>query len=231
MVDLGTLGGGYSRAVAVNLWGQVVGDSTTPGDTVSHAFSWTKKGGMIDLGTPPGSYSNASAVNTWGQVVGSIFTPGNLGYHAFSWTQQGGMVDLGTLGGGYSEAFAVNDSGQVVGYSGTSGGADHAFSWSRWGGMVDLGTLGGSNSYPGFFGPPFQRTVNIGGQVVGYSNTRGDAGYHAFSWTQEGGMLDLRPLGGTNSIAFAVNDSGQVVGSCDLASGQSHACLWNVVRY
>ena len=51
MVDLGTLGGRYSNAVAVTASGQVVGNSTLAGDTVSHAFSWTASGGMVDLGT------------------------------------------------------------------------------------------------------------------------------------------------------------------------------------
>ena len=40
MVDLGTLGGSQSFAVAVNDHGQVVGYSHTAGDAESHATLW-----------------------------------------------------------------------------------------------------------------------------------------------------------------------------------------------
>ena len=50
MVDLGTLGGAYSQAVAVNDNGQVVGSSRLA-ERRAHAFSWTAAGGMVDLGT------------------------------------------------------------------------------------------------------------------------------------------------------------------------------------
>ena len=78
VTDLGTLGGSYSYASAVNDSGQVVGYSGTAGSFASHAFSWTQKGGMVDLGTLGGSdgYSSASAVNDSGQVVGSSSTAG-----------------------------------------------------------------------------------------------------------------------------------------------------------
>jgi probable HAF family extracellular repeat protein len=116
-IDLGTLGGSYSSAIALNDGGQVVGISYTDGDTVSHAFSWTRSAGMIDLGTLGGSESYPYAVNANGQVVGGSHMPGDSEHHAFSWTESVGMTDLGTLGGTYSVATAVNSSGQVAGTS------------------------------------------------------------------------------------------------------------------
>ena len=157
MVDLGTLGGDYSEAVAVNDSGQVVGDAN------GHAFSWTAAGGMVDLGTLGGNYSEAVAVNSTGQVVGGSGTSSGAG-DAFSWTTAGGMIDLGTLGGDYSDAMAVNSTGQVVGYSPTASDVSDAFgdafSWTAAGGMVDLGIPAGydfSNA----------AAVNDSGQVVG----------------------------------------------------------------
>src|SRR5207249_4109348 len=99
MIDLGTLGGSASQAVAVNASGQVVGASYTAGDSATRAFSWTAAAGMIDLGTLGGSSSSAEAVNASGQVVGAGDIVGNAAFHAFSWTPAGGMIDLGTLGG------------------------------------------------------------------------------------------------------------------------------------
>ena len=57
--------------------------------------------------------------------------------------------------------------------------------------------------------------------------TAGDAETHAFSWTQADGMVDLGTLGGTSSIAFAVNEGGQVVGDSRTAGdAATHAFSW-----
>ena len=203
-VDLGTLGGRESQAVAISNMGQVVGWSATVSGR-QHAFSWTATGGLTDLGTLGGLDSQAVAVNDAGQVVGwSTIADGSQ--HAFSWTSSGGMVDLGTLGGAFSSAADVNAGGQVVGAAATSEGLSHAFSWTASGGMVDLGTLGGAASSA--------RAINATGQIVGTASP--PVGFaHAFSWTPAGGMVDLGALGGTFSFAVDVNDSGQVVGSTD----------------
>jgi probable HAF family extracellular repeat protein len=237
MVDLGTLGGSESLAFGVNDNGEVVGcsDITGTGGSCSagesgndvHAFSWTATGGMVDLGTLGGATSDANAVNDSGQVVGWAETASGA-VHAFSWTRTGGMVDLGTLGGLYSNAAGVSDSGQVVGTAATANGDLHAFSWTPGGGMVDLGTLGGSQSLS--FG------VNDSGEVVGCADIAGGAPYqdcegggsseYAFDWTTSGGMVDLGALGGSASVAYGVNDNGEVVGEAQLASGPSHAFSW-----
>ena len=93
MVDLGTLGSGYSDASRINDAGQVVGwADTATGDM--HAFLWTAASGMIDLGTLGGQSSYAADINEAGQIVGTADTP--TGTHAFLWTQSGGMIDLGS---------------------------------------------------------------------------------------------------------------------------------------
>jgi probable HAF family extracellular repeat protein len=47
-IELGTLGGSSSFAEALNASRQVVGISTAVVNGASHAFSWTKRGGMVD---------------------------------------------------------------------------------------------------------------------------------------------------------------------------------------
>jgi probable HAF family extracellular repeat protein len=257
MVYLGILGTNWSVARAANVLGQVVGESSSSGGSLWYAWSWTRSGGMINLGfgtahavndngqvvgqdgvkhafswTEAGGMVNlgegfAQAVNNNGQVVG--LTTASLGeYQAFSWTQSEGRILLGTLGGRYAWANAVNDSGQVVGTSETADGSTHAFSWTKDGGMIDLGTLGGKNSNVGWWDISFAaRAVNAGGQVVGWSETV-DGETHAFSWTKEGGMVDLGTLGGTESGAYAVNDRGDIVGYGSTIDGFHHAVLWKV---
>src|SRR5439155_16140122 len=123
MVDLGSLGGTFSQAIAVNKNGMVIGSSAIPGDPMrnavldTHAFVWTQARGLVDLGTLGGSTSSASAMNDQGVVVGSSTTSGNAQTHAFVWTQTAGMVDLGAVEVGDSSAFALNSNGLVVGAS------------------------------------------------------------------------------------------------------------------
>src|SRR6478672_12955343 len=83
---------------------------------------------------------------------------------------------------------------------------------------IDLGTLhAGSARVHG---------VNESGQVVGASGHPHGAETHAFFWQKQGGIRDLGTLpGGDYSSAFAINDSGVVVGSSNIATS-SHAFQW-----
>ena len=48
---------------------------------------------------------------------------------------------------------------------------------------------------------------------------------HAFLWSKNE-MMDLGTLGDDGSVAEAVNDAGQVVGSSSVASGVERAFIW-----
>lgn len=205
ITGLGTLGGTYSVAQAINDSGQVVGN----GNGSDRAFITGANGvGMNYLDTLGGTGSYASGINNSGQVVGHSFTStGNA--HAFITGANGvGMTDLGTLGGSYSNAYGINDFGQVVGVSSIAGDAAyHAFITGPNGvGMTDLGTLGGNYSTA--------YNINNSGQVVGTSSIAGSAIQHAFITGANGiGMADLSTLDETtDSIAWDINSSGQAVG-------------------
>ena len=173
IVDLGTLGGSVSSAYGINDSGQVVGYTSTAGDTAYHAFLYSG-GVMSDLGTLGGSGSSAYGINDSGQVVGYASTAGVTVYHAFLYSG-GVMSDLGTLGGSFSEAVGINDSGQVVGLADTAGNAaGHAFLYSG-GVMSDLNSLLPSNSG---WTLEYATAINNEGQIVGIGSHNGAT--HAF---------------------------------------------------
>ena len=155
-VDLGTLGGTSSFALAMNASAQVVGQSDVTGDAEQHPFSWRQAGGMVDLGTLGGSYGQATGVNNNGQVVGVSNVAGNASEHAFLGRRRAGWSISALwagrtvlLAGWIEPSTVINDSGQVVGGSATPGDAEvHAFLWTQADGMVDLGTLGGTRVTP-----------------------------------------------------------------------------------
>jgi probable HAF family extracellular repeat protein len=133
--DLGTLGGTFSTAVAINDSGWVVGVSDVNMFT-SHAFlhfgSGTLNPATDDLGTLGGNASGANDINNNGQVVGSSDTTA-YGYpHAFIYYGSGPIQDLNALippnsGLTLTTANGINDLGQIVGCGITVDGYGHAF--------------------------------------------------------------------------------------------------------
>jgi len=184
VVDLGTLGGKDSRAVAATEWGRVAGTSTDASGR-NRAFTLQlgpdgTAGAMHDLGTLCtsegveqicGSQSFAAAMNGFGDVVGwSEISGGKV--HAFLWSAEDGMKDLGSLvADGESRAYAINDHGYVVGVGDADGGKQEAFLWVPGYGIQKLGTLSGMAA----------GGVGIGslGRVVGWSFTD-DGQKHGF---------------------------------------------------
>ena len=163
VIDIGTLGGLASEALAINDAGVVVGRADTP--TGPHAFRYSD-GVMTDLGTLGGATSAAFGINSAGAIVGAA-DRADGSRHAFLFTGST-MIDLGTLGGTSSEARAVNDAGQVVGWS-LTGRGQSAFVLSD-GAMHDLNgylaspLLGGSPY--GFYLLRNARGINASGQIV-----------------------------------------------------------------
>ena len=154
MTDLGTLGGVYAQALAINDFGFVTGNSqvgTNYGPT--HAFLWHNNTKMLDLGTIKGDFSTGTAINAKNHVVGySTINRVDDRVHAFLHDGQN-MLDLGSLGAAYAEsdrsyALGVNAHDQVVGYSylppqGPIAPRQVAFLYSQ-GKMMDLNELIGT---------------------------------------------------------------------------------------
>lgn len=227
LTDLGTLGGTSSEASAVNNLGDVVGSSITAAG-VYHAFLY-RNATLFDLGTlPGGTESRGTAINDYGDVVGysgvNAYGPQFREYtQGFVW-QNGAMRALGALycpcsfnvRYGTSRAFAVSNSGSVAGDSQTVRGETfrHAFVWQE-NLMHDLGAQLNALETSLAYG------INDINEVVGVVNNR------AFL-ARDGGGRDVGVLPGhITSVARAVNNKGQVVGTSVRPDGISRAFLWD----
>lgn len=245
MVNLGTSGldpwgpeNAVSMGFGINNRGEIVGLAD------NYAFLWTDRRGMVLLGSLSGSsdrtrFNAAWDINDNRLIVGMCMVyccPPQ--YHAVLWTDVGKILDLGTLKL-HSQALGINNRGEVVGGSSNKVGWTHeriggdynigfdhscvAFIWTEQYGMSQLPTLGGDAGSA--------HAINERGQVIGWSYTVANE-VHAFVWTSKKGIKDLGTLpGDAESVAYGINNLGQVVGysmSKNGTEGTRHAVIWTV---
>src|SRR5881296_1659667 len=144
--------------------------------------------------------------------------------------------DLPLISGDTSgAATAINDNGQIVGISGICDQAvgrhtaRHAVLWEN-GTVTDI--------YPNAPAPWWNTptSINQRGDVVGFAGdpafVEGDV-IHAFMWTREDGIRQLKPLPNrtpkhVDSEAYGINEARQVVGvSCDADQVDCRAVIWD----
>jgi probable HAF family extracellular repeat protein len=137
------------------------------------------------------------------------------------------LFDLGVLPWvSYDVAPRLNASGDISGWDASSGGTLHAAQWKQ-SQAHDLGTLTG-------FASSIATRLNSHGQVVGWSVSGKNlvdslATTHAFLLA-ETGMLDLGTLGGRDSRATGINESGVVVGESSVPEKATHAFVYRFGR-
>jgi probable HAF family extracellular repeat protein len=215
LLDLGVGGGVQSGAQGINNAGQVVGYVST--STGNRAFLYSG-GTMTDLGTLGGSSSIANGVNDTGQVVGystalvpapNPCDPNNPDYRGADYCDPNQNPNAPDPNAPY-----FVEQG-------------HAFLYSN-GSMTDLGAppTSASGELSGF-------DINNSGQVVGYCPSAFDPYYgasvHGFLYSN-GSMTDIGNLavgGGFQTIAFGINNSGQIAGFSDIGLNQRRAFLYS----
>lgn len=215
LTDLGTLGGNYAQATAINESGFVTGNSEIPGAWVirtyrsTHAFLWSVDTIMLDLGTLAGDFSYGTGINVNNHVVGySTINSIDDRVHAFLHDGET-MLDLGALSGASnaldrSFALGVNEVDQVVGYSyvpSNDPGVFHhpptvsppqqvAFIYFR-GEMIDLNTLIGSAA--GRYRLHSATAINDNGQIAAIAFDESSDAFHAVLLTPVQDIPSGRP--------------------------------------
>lgn len=242
ITDLGQFDS-YSVATSINDSGQVAGYFLSdPSGLVSHAFLYD--GGIRhDLGTFGGSSAAALGINDSGRVVGwANNTSGQR--RAFVYAN-GSLQNVGpAYVDGNSEARGIAGNGGIVGVAGSdaflqSGGVvTNIGTWQSTSiqpnAINDAGQVVGLSMFCPFLyqggniscvAPQRGEALDINnfGQIAGWITTPG-GDEHAFLYGP-GGVLDIGPSG-VNSIAYGINNKGQVVGWAG-ASNQQRAFLYD----
>ncbi|MHB1225486.1 MAG: hypothetical protein ACYC2G_15760 [Gemmatimonadaceae bacterium] len=216
MRDLGTLArDSRSDAVAINVFGEIVGTSGT------RAVRWSRNGRIKRLRAPGAERSAATDINAAGMVSGwAVYPPTRTSPRLqlpVVWDRTGAIISLGVPEPRHEgEAVAVNDRGVVA----ATIGADiihltRAALWDREDGwrVLEPQVVDGRAV-----------DLNLGGDVVGM-----DLGKPwsppPLLWRHDGTLVELSPLGGD---VRGINLFGQMVGRAVLEeSGPRLPVMWN----
>ncbi len=228
LTDLGTLGGPAAFPAWLSQSYLVGGSLSTEQD--EYAFTWITGQALTPLSDLSNLADCAFAVNNSGNATGLYLLGDNATEHAMAWIN-GKKLDLGTLkGGSVSQANANNNHNEVVGTSTVTVNAYTGFSYE---GFLWRAGIGMKAVKP-FYGNLYTslNAINDDGVAVGSADTvvgtgvHAIAGEHAIMVGVNSTVHDLGTLGGRNSTAWAINATGQVVGSSDTPAGDQHAFLW-----
>jgi len=154
--------------------------------------------------TDPGIYGVARDINNAGQIVGQAGADAVL-------VQNGQLTVLDP-----GQAWSIDEIGNIVGENPPVG-------YSRPARFINgqteyLSPLPGESHGSA-------RDNNDNGDIIGYSSSAPNGRSYATLW-RDGQPVDLHPLNGRQSIADAINNQGQIVGTFVSSGGYGEAFIW-----
>ncbi|HXT40207.1 MAG TPA: hypothetical protein VN887_09300, partial [Candidatus Angelobacter sp.] len=237
IIDLGTLSANtysYGMAVSKNgLVGAGYSQVLVGGSYRDHAFSSTGGDAITDLGGPWSANDNSYiyGMNDSSTFVGVADQNGSGTFiRAFRNFLPGTWTLLVPIDASYSShGEALNNGGVAVGYSGNASGVDRATRWpSGSTTATDLKTLI-SPDLPSY--ASYAYGINNNGDVVGKarSDPANPNSFHAYRCPSTRTIQaddNLGTMNGTpQSVAYAINDFGEIVGSSNF--DPANGTLWH----
>ncbi len=221
-------GATFTRAVGINRYGDIVGDHQEAGNNGGNGndYGYLLRDGVFtqvifrnsDLTIPAG-------INANGDIVGWYLD--KIGMHGF--LLRGGTYTSIDFPGAaaFTQAWKINDYGEIAGrYKGSTDGKNHMF-------VLSNGSFTPVPDVPGAFETAVVEDggLNSAGDIVSqYFSSKGCALFtsagclHGFLLS--GGVYTTFDFpGATETLAFGVNTSDQVVGTYQDTSGRFHGYL------
>lgn len=242
--------GVFSAGAALALANQTIIFTSSPpmtpivGSTYQMSANGGGSGNPVEFSVDTASSSNACTISSktvsftaQGTCIIDANEAGNTSYNAaaqasqtvtvgigYAYTDEGAFdaVSIPRLGLGPSAQFySVNDNGDAVGQEAPldSSGTAQAIMWNQASGITDIASDTSAARI-------FPLGINDSGMVAGYVSIGTDDTYQAFVWTASTGLVDLGTLGGVSSRASAINNTGEIVGTSQVSSGDWHAFYW-----
>lgn len=223
-------GGGGPASGGSDGSGSGDGGGDDGGTTPTLTFSALEMKGL----SPTGKFDAAVAVANDGNLAVGISEDANSVINAVLWNPDSGpnAVSLGGLAAGvFNAAYAISPDGLVVGESGT--GATNGFQAVVWrvepktgavlSGPAGLQGLDGTGSCAAY-------GINVMGQIIGYCEQGVNKTEIAVLWqtTQSKPTSLSLPEAAAGSVAYSINDVGDVAGETLGAGGLSNAAMWVV---
>jgi probable HAF family extracellular repeat protein len=214
-----------SRALGINSQNAVVGMLLPDANSPSEGFVW-RNDSLTSLRTvlSPGVHSIASAINDNGDIVGSLRI-GSEPRKAFLLLDIGTKTNIAGFGGTNAAGEAINNRAAIAGWATDASNKPHSFTFSLASGLFQIPELPNHDAGHAY-------GINDDGLVVGDSFLNSDPQGTVRAFLREGGStLDLGTLpGGTNTIAYAINNFRQIVGEANDDLGRRRAFLRTAER-